>query len=84
MCGSTKHVSLSFNILGFIFSVDEGGITVNKGCATKQMCANTTAAQPMRSRETEISCCQVDCCASSTHVGLLLFMVPLTSMVLFT
>ncbi|XP_039475194.1 urokinase plasminogen activator surface receptor-like isoform X1 [Oreochromis aureus] len=53
-----------------------------KGCASKQICSAELSALIGE----EISCCQGDLCnsGSSTTVGLLLFVTPLISLVLFS
>ncbi|CAI5669708.1 unnamed protein product [Oreochromis niloticus] len=57
-----------------------------KGCASKVACSSTQSAQIPGITRAEISCCQGDLCNSaiSTTAGLLLFVTPLISLVLFS
>ncbi|XP_014267561.3 urokinase plasminogen activator surface receptor [Maylandia zebra] len=67
--------------------VTSGGQKVTvKGCASKVVCSSTQSAQIAGIIGTEISCCQGDLCNSaiSTTAGLLLFVTPLISLVLFS
>ncbi|XP_039464374.1 urokinase plasminogen activator surface receptor-like [Oreochromis aureus] len=68
-------------------TVTAGGQKVTlKGCASKVICSGTQSAQIPGITGAEISCCQGDLCNSaiSTTAGLLLFVTPLISLVLFS
>uniref|UniRef100_A0A3Q2VTK9 Urokinase plasminogen activator surface receptor-like n=1 Tax=Haplochromis burtoni TaxID=8153 RepID=A0A3Q2VTK9_HAPBU len=67
-------------------TMSAGGQKVTlKGCASKLICSGMQSAQFAAITGAEISCCQGNLCngASSTTVGLLLFVTPLISLVLF-
>ncbi|XP_026016266.1 urokinase plasminogen activator surface receptor-like [Astatotilapia calliptera] len=68
-------------------AVTAGGQKVTfKGCASKLICSGMQSAQIPGIGGAKMSCCQGDLCnsGSSTTVGLLLFVTPLISLVLFS